>query len=149
MENPLSSATGSATPPARASRSGFMARAASLFSGNGDRLAIGLSGLCIIHCIASALFLASLASVGTALLNPAFHEIGLGLAILLGLALLITGALRHGQILPLLIGGGGLVTMAFALTLPHDSREVIATLIGVSILALGHEMNRRAGNRAS
>lgn len=117
--------------------------------GHGDRFAMGLSGLCALHCAASLFFLAFMASAGAALLNPAIHEVGLAVAILLGLILLITGARRHGQIRPLIIGGMGLVTMAFALTLPHDAREVVATLIGVTMLALGHGMNRRAGRRAA
>lgn len=150
MENSLPSATGPVTPTAHAPRGGLGMRAARfLGNGRGDRFAIALSGLCILHCIASVLFLASMVSVGAALLNPAFHEIGLGIAIFLGLAVLITGARRHGGILPLIIGGLGLIVMAFALTLPHDFREVAATLAGVSILALGHEMNRRAGKRAA
>ena len=49
-----------------------------------DRLAIGLSGLCLVHCVASAVLLALLASAGGVLLHPAFHEVGLSLAILLG-----------------------------------------------------------------
>lgn len=144
----MSSATGPASPDNRAARGWRGVRSLRfLGNGQGDRLAIILSGLCIVHCIASALFLASIVSVGAAFLNPAFHEIGLGAAILLGLAVLVTGARRHGGIAPMLVGGLGLLIMAFALTLPHDFREVIATLIGVSILALGHEMNRRAGKR--
>lgn len=117
-------------------------------NGGGDRLAIWLSGLCVLHCIASSLILASMISVGTAFLNPAFHEIGLIVAIVLGLTVLVTGARSHRGILPLAVGGTGLVTMAFALTLPHDYREVTATVIGLLIVALGHELNRRAHRRA-
>jgi hypothetical protein len=37
--------------------------------------------------------------------------------------------------------------MAGAITLPHDGgTETIWTLIGVAILALGHDLNRRASN---
>lgn len=146
----MSSATGSFPPSVRAPRGWFAAKTAQfLGGGTGDRLAIGLSGLCVIHCVASALFLASIASAGAALLNPAIHEIGLGFAILLGSVVLIAGARRHGKLLPLLVGGAGLATMAFALTLPHDMSEVAVTLIGVSLVALGHIMNRRAAKRRS
>ncbi len=38
------------------------------------------------------------------------------------------------------VGGVG----AGALTLPHDGGEMTWTLIGVGLLALGHDLNRRA-----
>jgi len=38
-----------------------------------DRLAIGVSGLCLVHCIASAVFLAVLASAGGLLLGMCSH----------------------------------------------------------------------------
>jgi hypothetical protein len=46
--------------------------------------------------------------------------------------------------MPVAIGGLGLGVMAGALTLPHDSGEIVYTIVGVAILALGHDLNRRA-----
>jgi hypothetical protein len=46
--------------------------------------------------------------------------------------------------MPAAIGGLGLGVMAGALSLPHDSGEVVYTILGVAILALGHDLNRRA-----
>src|SRR3546814_1360751 len=66
-----------------------------------DRLAIGLSGLCVVHCLASAVLLALLASAGGILLNPIYHEVGLSLAIGLGVIALGRGALIHGYMMPL------------------------------------------------
>lgn len=43
-----------------------------------DRLAVGLSGLCLVHCLASTMLLAVLSAAGGALLDPSIHEIGLG-----------------------------------------------------------------------
>jgi hypothetical protein len=34
--------------------------------------------------------------------------------------------------------------MAGAMTLPHDGGEVVYTILGVMVLALGHDLNRRA-----
>jgi hypothetical protein len=34
--------------------------------------------------------------------------------------------------------------MAGALTLPHSGHEAVYTILGVAILALGHDLNRRA-----
>jgi len=109
-----------------------------------DRLAIGLSGLCLVHCVASAVLLALLASAGGFLLHPIFHEVGLSLAILLGMVGLGRGVLQHGFMLPSAIGGLGLGMMAGALTLGHGGGETLYSILGVLILALGHDLNRRA-----
>lgn len=109
-----------------------------------DRWAIGLSGLCLVHCVASAVLLAVLASAGGILLHPAIHEIGLTLAIGFGVAALGRGIAHHGYMMPSAVGALGLGIMAGALTLPHDGGETLWTLIGVGLLALGHDLNRRA-----
>jgi len=109
-----------------------------------DRWAMGLSGLCVAHCLASSIFFAVMASAGSVFLHPLVHEIGLILAIIFGAISLGRGIMAHGVITPLAIGAVGLATMGFALTLPHDGSEALATIIGASILALGHYLNRRA-----
>jgi len=109
-----------------------------------DRLAIGLSGLCLIHCVASAIFVALLATAGGFLLNPMIHEVGLTLAIAIGVAALGRGVVDHGFMMPASIGGLGLGVMAGSLTLPEDVTGTVYTIVGVCILALGHDLNRRA-----
>lgn len=109
-----------------------------------DRLAIGLSGLCLVHCIVSAVAVALLASAGGLLVDHRIHEAGLVLAIGLGAFALGGGIMAHGFMMPAAVGALGLGVMAGALTLSHDSSEVIYTIIGVGILALGHDLNRRA-----
>jgi hypothetical protein len=114
-------------------------------SGRIDRLAITLSGLCAVHCFATAVLLGLLASVGGVLENPLFHETGLVLAILLGAVALGHGAVRHGFMMPAAVGSLGLGIMAGALTMDHGLMESIYTILGVGILALGHDLNHRAG----
>ena len=109
-----------------------------------DRAAIALSSLCLVHCLASAVLVAVLASAGGLLLNPLIHEMGLMLAIGLGVVALGRGILEHGFMMPSAVGGLGLGVMAGALTLPHGPGEVVYTILGVAILALGHDLNRRA-----
>lgn len=109
-----------------------------------DRIAIGLSGLCLVHCLASAIMVAMLASAGGMLLSPIVHEIGLLVAIALGIVSLGRGILMHSFMMPAAVGGLGLGVMSGALTLPHDGAEMVYTIIGVGILALGHDLNRRA-----
>jgi multisubunit Na+/H+ antiporter MnhG subunit len=109
-----------------------------------DRLAMGLSGLCLVHCLASAIFVAMLASFGGLLLHPAIHETGLVFAIALGVAALGRGIVEHGFMMPSAIGGLGLGVMAGSLALPEGGVGTVYTVIGVAILALGHDLNRRA-----
>ncbi|MES2339145.1 MAG: MerC domain-containing protein [Pseudomonadota bacterium] len=109
-----------------------------------DRLAIGLSGLCLIHCVATAMLVALASAVGALLINPLIHEIGLAIAIPLGALALGRGIWTHGYMMPSAMGSLGLGVMAGALTLPHSDMEVVYTLIGVGLLALGHDLNRRA-----
>ena len=109
-----------------------------------DRWAIGLSGLCLVHCLASAVLVAVLASAGGLLLSPVIHEVGLLLAIGLGILALGRGVVQHGFMMPAAVGGLGLGVMAGALGMPHNGSEVLYTIIGVAILALGHDLNRRA-----
>ena len=64
---------------------------------------------------------------------PAFAVLGLG-----------RGIRQHGFMMPGSIGGLGIGVMAGALTMPHSANEVIYTIIGVGLVALGHDLNRRA-----
>ena len=109
-----------------------------------DRLAIGLSGLCLVHCLASAIFFAMLSAAGGLLLSPIIHETGLLIAIALGIVALGRGVLEHGFMMPVAVGSLGLGVMAGALAMPHGGLEAVYTIVGVAILALGHDLNRRA-----
>jgi hypothetical protein len=109
-----------------------------------DRLAIALSGLCLVHCVASAIFVALLATAGGFLLNPMIHEVGLVMAIGLGVAAQGRGIVEHGFMMPSAIGGLGLGVMAGSLSLPESGAGTLYTILGVCILALGHDLNRRA-----
>ena len=112
-----------------------------------DNWAIGLSGLCAVHCVASAVLVALASAAGGLLLNPLFHEVGLAIAIALGALALGRGIFDHGYMAPAVTGSLGLGMMAGALSLPHgDGGETLWTIIGVAILALGHHLNRRAAH---
>ena len=118
--------------------------ASAIRNGAIDRAAIGLSGLCLVHCVATAVLVMMLASAGGLLVDPRIHEFGLTLAIVLGVIGLGRGAMIHGFMLPVAIGSLGLGTMAGSLTLGHGVEEVVYSVFGVLILALGHDLNRRA-----
>ena len=110
-----------------------------------DRVAIGLSGLCVVHCVATTVVLALLSTAGGLLGHPLIHEVGLVLAILLGALAFGKGLIDHGRPLPLLLGGTGLAMMAAAVMVPHGAHhltESVLTILGVVVLAAGHALNR-------
>ncbi|MBA3576246.1 MAG: MerC domain-containing protein [Sphingomonas sp.] len=115
-------------------------------SGRLDRFAIGLSGLCIVHCLATAVLLAALSSIGGLLGAPVIHEVALVLAMLMGAFALGQGVVKHGFMMPCAVGALGLGVMAGALQLPHDGSEALLTMVGVGILALGHRLNSLAAD---
>jgi predicted branched-subunit amino acid permease len=108
-----------------------------------DRLAIGLSALCFVHCAASVILVALLAAAGGALLHPAIHEVGLGFAILLAIVGLGRGFLHHRKRVPMVLGTLGIALMAAALSVPHGVGEAAFTMLGVSCVAIAHMRNRR------
>jgi hypothetical protein len=108
-----------------------------------DRIAMGISGLCLVHCVATTVLLAVISSAG-GLLNPTIHEVGLTLAIGFGIIALGKGVMSHGYMAPAIVGAFGIGIMAGALSLPHGDFEIFWTLVGVSLVALGHDLNRRA-----
>lgn len=111
-----------------------------------DAYAIGLSGVCLVHCLATGVLLALASTAGGMLLHPAIHEVGLAAAIGLGALGLGRGAAAHGMMMPAAMGSLGLGVMAGAMTLPHGANhdEALWTVVGVSLLAFGHLLNRRA-----
>lgn len=109
-----------------------------------DRIAMGLSGLCAVHCVATAVLLGLLASAGGLLGQPIIHEVGLTLAMILGAIALGRGIREHGFLLPSAVGVVGLMTMAYAMTLHETGYEPAITIVGVAILALGHRLNLMA-----
>ena len=106
-----------------------------------DRLAMGLSGLCAVHCVATALLLALAAAAGGMLGAPIIHEVGLSLAMILGAIALGRGVREHGFMLPMGVGLVGLAIMGFAMTLHESGYEPPVTIFGVALLALGHRLN--------
>ena len=111
-----------------------------------DRIAMGLSGLCMVHCLATAVLLALVSAAGGFLGAHVIHEAGLTLAMVLAAIALGRGVREHGFMMPSAVGGLGLGAMAGALTMPHDGTEAIFTIVGVMIVALGHRLNQMAAD---
>lgn len=124
-----------------------------------DRIAITLSGICVIHCIAFPIIASLIPLFSTTILHGhAMHDFWFHHFILLfilpfSLIAIIAGYQRHKQFLPVVITSIGLTvlvtTSLFAGELisnhiiPHQG-ETILTLIGGIIHAAGHFMNLTA-----
>lgn len=109
-----------------------------------DCVAMLLSAVCLVHCLATSVLVALVSSFGAVLGAPILHEVGLAIALALGVVALGKGVLEHRRFLPAAVGGLGLGIMTGALALPHGTWEAVATVAGVLVLATGHYLNRLA-----
>lgn len=109
-----------------------------------DRSAMGLSGLCLVHCLAGSLLLAAASVSGGFMWSHNIHMVGLAVAIPLAGFGLWRGVQRHGRWLVAAIGGLGVGLMAGALFAAHGAAsEVFHTVLGVSLLGGAHLLNLR------
>ena len=108
-----------------------------------DSFGIALSGLCLLHCLAGLFLVAMFGLGGTWLLDPQFHRVGLGVAVVTGIVTIGIGAMRHRQALPLIVAGFGLALMAAGIAVEHGPWEAGLTIPGVLAVAAGHVMNLR------
>jgi hypothetical protein len=128
-----STTTSAAPMPRRERRGGLL-----------DRIAIFVSGLCVVHCVATLLFVTLLASAGSFFLaDPHIHEYGLAIAVVLASIALVRGAYVHRRLLPIALGASGLLLMAAGLMVEHGVAEAAVTISGVLLVASAHRLNTR------
>jgi len=108
-----------------------------------DGAGMMLSGLCAVHCVLGLVLVSVLGLGGGILLAPEIHQIGLGLAVAIGVLTLGLGAMRHGRLEPLAIGAAGIALMALALVAGHGPAEAVLTIAGVALVAAAHIRNLR------
>lgn len=108
-----------------------------------DRVAIGTSIACLLHCVGLPLLVAALPALSVVVVPESFHLWVLAVAIPLALVALWHGRARHGRRWPLVVGVAGLTLLAAgALAFDHES-EVPATVAGSLVLAMAHIANWR------
>lgn len=111
-----------------------------------DRVAIGLSLVCLLHCLALPglfLVLPTLGEIVVGTESP-FHWVLLGIALPLSGFALWRGFRRHGHRNVLLLGSSGLVVMFLAVAhLGGERLETPLTVIGVVVLLAAHVVNVR------
>lgn len=108
-----------------------------------DRLGVLLSVLCALHCVAGIVLVALLGLGGGLLLDPAIHRVGLVIATVIAAVAIGAGALGHRRRAPFVVAVIGLAFMAGALAVGHGPDEMVLTVIGVALVALGHVLNLR------
>ncbi len=109
-----------------------------------DRAGIVLSGLCAAHCLLSIIIVSALGIGGEILFAPAIHRIGLAIALVIAAVAIGWGALKHRRAAPFVVAMMGLTFMGGALAVPHGLHEVVLTVIGVTLVSVGHILNIRS-----
>ena len=102
-----------------------------------------LSGLCAVHCVLGIVIVAGLGLGGGLLLDPMIHRVGLLLATIIAAVAIGLGAIQHRRAAPFVVAMTGLSFMGGGLAVEHGAEEAVLTVIGVSLVALGHVLNIR------
>ena len=121
-----------------------MSSASSLIRRTLDRAGIWLSSLCLLHCLLSIVVVSALGVGGQFLFAPEIHRYGLALALIIAAVAIGWGALRHRKAAPFVTAMMGLTFMGGALAVPHGIYEAVLTIIGVTLVSIGHILNLRS-----
>jgi MerC mercury resistance protein len=108
----------------------------------GDGLAVGLSVLCLAHCLLLPVLAGAVPLLGALTHAPWVHAVLLLLAAPLSVWVLVKGYRHHKRVLPLLVGIAGLALLATGLAhATHLASERTASVAGAVILLLAHGHN--------
>ena len=108
-----------------------------------DRSAIGLSFLCLAHCLAFPMLIAFLPALATVLPQGEWvHPLLLAIALPLAGVALWRGWRRHRAVQPLAFGAIGLALMTIGVD-AGASAEIVLTVAGGLALAGAHLLNWR------
>lgn len=113
-----------------------------------DKLAIGLSWLCVMHCLALPIILILLPSLTVlGLEDESFHFWMLVAVLPTSLYALFIGCKQHQQHRLLAVGLGGLLVLLLAFFFGHDwlgeYGEKGLTVVGAMMVAYSHRRNYR------
>lgn len=111
-----------------------------------DRLALGVSSLCALHCLTLPLILVLAPALSASFLGDAvFHRSLLWLVMPSSLMAVTFGCLRHKDARVWFLAAAGLTLMVLAAFWGHDWvgfwGEKAVTLLGVGFLSAGHIRN--------
>jgi len=107
-----------------------------------DKLAIGLSLMCTVHCFATPVILALLPSFAVLQINAEqFHLWVLAVVLPTSLLALSLGCKKHKRTRYMACGVVGLACLIIAVLLGQEEAEKALTLIGSAFIALAHWFN--------
>jgi len=117
-----------------------------------DRVAVGMSLLCAVHCVLLPFALVALPALSATLLgDEAFHRLLLIGVLPTSVISLSMGCRKHGSWRTMLTGFFGLAILVAAAFFGHDlvgeTGEKVATVLGASVIALSHFQNLRLCKR--
>ena len=113
-----------------------------------DKTAIGLSLLCVVHCLALPVVIVLAPAVSSlAIADESFHLWMVAVVIPVSAYALVLGCRKHRRMSVLVTGGIGLFVLAATPFAGHDllgeSGETALTLVGASLIAWSHLQNYR------
>lgn len=117
----------------------------------GDKLAMGLSLLCVLHCLALPIFIIVFPSITYASASDElFHQLMLMVILPVSIAVLAMGLRHHKDITVFAIGLVGLLILTGTALIDHEHMtewlEVSLTVLGSSIIAYAHFRNARVSH---
>ena len=119
----------------------------------GDKVAVGLSLACALHCLFAPVIVSLYPSVITAgLQDERIHLVLLAFVIPISVLSLTMGCRLHKQLPVFSLGAAGIFVLILSALLGHEvggkSLEVAGTLLGSGLVACSHVLNFKLG-RAS
>ena len=113
-----------------------------------DRIAVYLSAICVVQCLAlpiAMLFLPSLSVLPVS--EELFHTLLLYIVIPVSIFAMVMGCKKHKSYNIIFYGALGLSILLVSAIYGHDlfgeSGEIAATLVGASVLSFGHIKNQK------
>lgn len=110
-----------------------------------DKTAIGLSFICVIHCVGISIVAATLPALSAAIpFEHWVHDFLFWIAVPISALALVGGIRQHRKLGPSLYVVAGLFTMFLGFFTFHETpHETWMSIVGAGVVAVGHVMNYR------
>jgi len=116
-----------------------------------DAIGVGLSGLCLVHCLLLPFFIILVPTLAASVIASEWtHVVLVACALPISAFAFWNGARCHARWFPALFGATGLALMVTGIFVPEGAHEeillneeTVLTVIGATLLAIGHISNQR------